>query len=274
MHLIGSRYIQQLGIQFYRKFKDIDYLVADKAAIVPEHWTMAHDNLVFEQAVRVEYHVNPVLHDWIDRHGNSLEVMFTLKLSHVFWDVHWQKTVDDIKWYCRRGTKHIPELFELLYKHWTEKHGRRREPKFTRRNAEFFKDAVPRKVDHDELHEIVMFGDRPMFERIKEDLTMAEVSEKMFTELSHDDRVLVVAEELMVLTIERFPSNRILYNSRLTNFRTLTIMIQRLLPDWMALWTVLNFSEVHRAGDRVKEIAKNNPHILKDYERSEILSHH
>lgn len=262
MHLIGSRYIEGLGIPFYRQFKDFDYLVREKDPHAPLRVAAGHT----VESVRVEYHVNHVLHDWLDTHGNSLEAMYTLKLSHAFWNIHWDKTRSDIAWYASRGVVHIPGLFDELYAHWITVHGPRKEPNFKKANGDFFRDAVERQVDHDRLHDLLKFGDRPMFERIKTDLSRAEVDEQLFLALSHDDKVSLVAEELMVLSVERNAPRDLKYKPMVSNARMLKTMVLRLLPVWMAFWAVANFRDVLNrsmamsgmiAGDReLKQICK------------------
>jgi hypothetical protein len=63
---------------------------------------------------------------------------------------------------------------------------------------------IPTIWDHDEVHRIVMFGNAPLYTRIKKDQSKAMCDEKMFLALTLEERIQNVQEEAMVLALERY----------------------------------------------------------------------
>jgi len=74
------------------------------------------------------------------------------------------------------------------------------------KNEEFFKDfKYPwlRVHEHDDLHRTTCYGDAPLYQKLKQDLTQAYVPPSGFEGLSHDDRIRMVREECYALALER-----------------------------------------------------------------------
>lgn len=94
----------------------------------------------------------------------TVDELYTVKVSHAQWDIRndtWAKHMFDILFLQRNGAKLIPELHDLLYGIWIDKHGKK---KMTfSESEEFFDDAVVRKYDHDSLHESVAYGDHALY---------------------------------------------------------------------------------------------------------------
>lgn len=246
MYLIGSSYITSVINDFYRISNDIDYIVESIDNTLPK----LLDNK------RIEYHINPVLFNYITKFGNSLEVQYTLKLSHMFYDINWSKHLSDIKWYQSKQIKYIPELYKDLINYWKTIHIHRKQPDFTKLNIEFFYDKVNRKISHDDLHELVKYYDNPLFNKVKLNLEYAEINEELFYKLNQQDQIKLILEECYVLCIERNKLIDIRYNTKLMTYNTLKIMIQRLLPDWLSLYTILNFTEIHNQSIHIKQLIK------------------
>ena len=102
--LIGSQSIKYYFPSF-RKPKDWDYLTDGNEVSTKDY----------------EYHNNiSPGHKWILEQGPvaSPEIMLTLKMSHAFWDTHWFKTMNDIRFLQERDVKHIEWLWNELYNYW------------------------------------------------------------------------------------------------------------------------------------------------------------
>lgn len=69
---------------------------------------------------------------------------------------------------------------------------------------DFFDDAVPKIVDHDYLHELVAFYDEPLYKRLQRPDHDVWCHRDLWEGLTHTDRIRCVAEEVSVLSIERF----------------------------------------------------------------------
>ena len=79
-------------------------------------------------------------------------------------------------------------------------------PDLSKTNGEFFDDAVAKDFDHDWIHELVAFGKRPMYEKLKHrsktDLAWCE--KDLWDKLTHEEKLKCVAEEAHVIACERF----------------------------------------------------------------------
>ena len=172
-----------------------------------------------------------------------MDELYTLKISHSIRPINFGKHLRDICFLKEKGHKIIPVLLNRLLQYWNLVHGPRHLPNFDQPNEEFFKDNVQRKVNHDELHELVKFGNRPLFESIKFDKTKAMVEEELFDKLSNSDKINLVLEEAFVIALERYViSKNCPYKIAFQN--AMRDLITRLFPDWLALWSLDNYQEI------------------------------
>ncbi len=77
-------------------------------------------------------------------------------------------------------------------------------PSLAKTVDEFFDDYVTKKYDHDYLHELVAFYEKPLYTRLQKDSTKAWCDKDLWYTLSLDDQTKCVAEEAYVIAIERF----------------------------------------------------------------------
>jgi len=59
-------------------------------------------------------------------------------------------------------------------------------------------------LKHDDLHQIVKFGEKPMYTKMQPDEKSAFCSEKLWNTFTHEEKIQDVQEEGMVLALERF----------------------------------------------------------------------
>lgn len=131
--------------------------------------------------------------------------LYTLKISHSFWDINgtWNKHAGDIVFLQRKGCVFIRELYDILLPIWRERYARHKTS--LKQNAgDFFNDAVDRKYEHDSLHESVAYYDRPLFESIlKDGEDVAVDNRKFFNGLGYSDQLRCVREEIYATALER-----------------------------------------------------------------------
>lgn len=185
----------------------------------------------------------------------SLEGLAAIKRSHLFRDYKWDK--------------HITQYHKLLKSHMTDEAynfamDRKRltiekfkitNPKLNQSNSEFFDDAVTKKYDHDMLHEMVAYYDRPLYTRLKhEDKTnLAWCERDLWNELPYEDKVKCAAEETFVIAAERFmipndwnyPAKRAWYNATKKLCTTLT-------SGWFRDFSIDNFEQIYNMFDEDK----------------------
>lgn len=179
----------------WRTPKDIDLLTSVKI-------TSANPS-----ACAVDTMWHEMAEELIDRSVNKTfldaDLLFTLKLSHSFWDIHWQKTVFDICTFQRLGVEYDKDLHSRLVIMWTGIHGAKR-VNMNQHVDKFFQDSVDRQFDHEQLHEILAFNDTPMHVKMRQDPSNAML--KLSDTQRFDQAALIelALEEIMVVAVERF----------------------------------------------------------------------
>lgn len=136
----------------------------------------------------------------------TMDEIYTLKLSHIFWDSRkrntWGKHIGDIVALQEMGCHVIDELYDVAKKEWIRRFGK---PggSLNKSKAEFFTGGVRRFVDHDPLHASVAFHERPLFYEFLKDGHDVLTDKDKFFALPYDKQIEAVQEEAMVLTLER-----------------------------------------------------------------------
>lgn len=82
-------------------------------------------------------------------------------------------------------------------------------PNLMQSKEDFFDDYVDKKYDHDYLHTLVAFDDSPVYTKMLRDPKLAWCEKEKWLNLIHRERINAVAEETLVIALERFmvPSN-------------------------------------------------------------------
>lgn len=165
--------------------------------------------------------------------------LYTIKVSHAAWDVWWDKTMHDIVFLKNKGCVLDKEFYSMLYKEWEVVH-RPKSVNFTKENKEFFRGNIARKVDHDLLHEMLAFYDRPLHERIRKEPNSPICSEELFEALSFEDKVKCALEETHVIATERWVLNG-MSSLKHAKYKSLKTLITSASKGWFTLFLVLNF---------------------------------
>jgi hypothetical protein len=225
--LFGSKAIKHHYPDFPREGKDTDYL----------YWGVDKPKSTRE----VEYFSAPFL----EPQGEiiDMDVLYTIKLSHLIRDIHFTKHLKDLMFLKSKGHKRIEKILQDALAFWNEYHGVRSIPDFDKENEEFFKDKVVREYNHDTLHNMVKYYDVPMFEKIKSDKTRAVVDKDMFDMLSEVDKRRVVLEEAYVIALERY----VLKSGcppKIAFHAAMRALITRLFPEWLALYAIENYDVI------------------------------
>jgi hypothetical protein len=134
-------------------------------------------------------------------------ILYTLKISHLGWNIFWEKNMHDALFLKSKGCVADEKLYKSLVKFFITQHGKRWASLKGKDSTTFFEDAVPRKYNHDSIHEAIAVYDEPLYERlIVEGVTCGEDA---FNLLSHEDKLNLVREEVWTTALERFliPSN-------------------------------------------------------------------
>lgn len=149
-----------------------------------------------------------------------MSVLIAFKKSHLYWKIHWHKSIEDYHFMCQRFPKSRAEFLENkeiqdFFKtrqgevnfRFTGSTETPKNKNLDMKNESFFEKSersIKRYVEHDFIHESVAFGDRPRFEQFKKDKSLAAMSRQMFESGSLKHQLECVQEEAMVIGLERY----------------------------------------------------------------------
>jgi len=133
-----------------------------------------------------------------------LDMLYSIKRAHRHSPRRFERHVKDYN-YLRQlcGTDSFARITKLRYQETVERE-KLRTPSLNKSTMEFFDDAISnRTFVHDQIHEVMAFGNRPLFERIKIDPNKVTCSKEKFLALSGEERDHCVQEEAYVIALER-----------------------------------------------------------------------
>lgn len=188
--IIGSTAIKHWYPDFKREPKDLDLIDVETSKSVKEI-----ERLWIPQ-------FQELLDNNVDDRYLDPNALLTLKLSHLGWDILWEKHVSDVEFLFSKGCTPERGLYERLVKGWIKKHGKKWASLKNKDSTTFFEDAVRRKYNHDSIHEAVAVYDKPLYESLIYE--GVSCSEHGFNRLSYEDQLLLVKEEVWVTALERY----------------------------------------------------------------------
>lgn len=231
--LIGSQAARHY-FEDFRDPKDTDYLI---------------DGIAHRENA-VEYH--PVIGKGVRRIYEenkdiaSVSHLYTLKVSHCFWNINWDKTMYDIKFFQSKETPLDCKLFKQLYADWANYHNAKK-VNLKKSNEDFFTDSVERKYVHDDLHEAIAYNDRPVYEMIKKNLSQATVEYDAFLKLSNQQKIQLCREEIYVTALERFLIPNDFKFSVLTAYvRACKLLLTSMTKGWFPKFIALHWLELNK----------------------------
>lgn len=238
--IIGSEAARHWYPDFPRVPSDLDLMVRDAVHVVAED--------------RVETHWLPEFEEILERNVDPLYIdpnfLYTLKVSHAGWDIHWKKTMDDIVFLKSKGCVLDVPLYKKLVKAWIRVHGKRWASLKDQDSESFFDDAVQRKYIHDDIHEAVAAGGSPMYFKIlKDDSGTVMTSKAKFNALTDEEKEILVREEVWVTAIERYlvPSD-FTHSFGLAYLKSLKKLATTMSSGWFKMWIIDNFARLRTPG--------------------------
>lgn len=133
--------------------------------------------------------------------------IYTIKLSHLVYDIFFDKHKLDVLHLKHKGCTIVPELYKLLIEHWKIEHGNKDFLSLNQNKTDFFTDNVEYLWDHDELHRLVAYPNRPIYEKCLKDGEQVLIDKDKFNAMWFDDRVRMFREEIAVIACERWVLN-------------------------------------------------------------------
>jgi hypothetical protein len=175
-------------------------------------------------------------------------VLYTIKVAHSMWDIHWDKTIHDIRFFQRKGVELDYDLYRRLYADNEKIHGKK-PAMLNKSNEAFFTDAVKRKYVHDDLHKAVAFYERPLYERCKLDINKAAISRELFFQLSYDDQLRMALEEIYATALERLviPLRK---HPIIAAKLAIKMLVTSMTKGWFPLYIVTHIDKIYECLNR------------------------
>lgn len=229
----------------HKNKSDVDFLVEDKTNFTNTRYT--------------EYYEIPPLWKRMKKNQKylTLNQLYTLKVSHSYWNIHWQKTMQDIVFLKDKGCVLDEDLHSELYLHWEKIHNKKNVNLNTLTKDFFNKDHVNREYSHDSLHEIVKYYDEPLYKKLLIDNDKPLISKKKYFEMPFIDQIRNVKEEAMTIGLERFYLTNETRSFKVAYMRALKILITSATKGWFPKFIVLNYKEISKLDFKIKDFNLN-----------------
>ena len=176
----------------------------------------------------------------------TLDLILTIKMSHLSWDVKWIKTKRHVNNLLLMGNKPDLKIYYILKDFWKTIHGNKDHLSLKNSKDEFFNDFVTYVVDHDHLHELVSYPNKPIYNKCLMANEEVLIDYNKFLRLSFDEQVRMFREEITVIAIERWlinPSNKGKYTWVEAYNLALQKTIVSLTKNWATDFIIHNLHE-------------------------------
>lgn len=199
----------------------------------------------------------------VDFNGIPLQVvspigLAIIKRSHLHREFNFDKHIAQYHFHLVQYRRFFTADDEVILKNRTEATKREffvQHPRLNVAVPEFFDDAVPKVYEHDYLHELMAYQDKPLYTRLQEDSSRAWCSRDLWDGLTHEERVLCVAEEVQVIALERFLIPRDWnYVPRAAYIKALHKVCTTLTSGYFRDFAIDNYPEVMLKFDRQRLI--------------------
>lgn len=225
--IIGSTAIKYWYPDFKREPKDLDIAVISKEG---------HDNIEGK-----EYLENPILIGWYEDSVCPPNGLLTLKVSHLMYDLNWNKHLHDAVFLFKKGCVVEPILFEQLMEYWKTIHGANKRSDLKMSKDEFFTNAVNYDThEHDHIHTIL--NPTPMYTKLLKDGCEVELDQSKWERFSVEEKLETVREEIYVMAWERFKRSHYIPAYR----RMFKKFIISHAPTFMLTFIIENYVELER----------------------------
>ena len=188
--LVGSK-AAKIHIPSFREGNDVDYWSLEKlwncdSSIIPKEIVplFEHDSLVNRCA--------------------TLNDLLTIKLSHLPYDILWKKHLNDYLVFKKHGAQINQALYVALQQHWENVHGNKSFLSLYRTKYNFFDDYVEKEQEHDYLHELIAYPDKPVYSRCLQDGQEVMIDWDKFLAMPFEQQVKMFREEINVIAAERW----------------------------------------------------------------------
>ncbi len=180
-----------------------------------------------------------------------LEILFSLKKAHRHSPRAFHKHVKDYNLLREilGGKDAFERVTKLRYQETVERH-KLKTPSLNKSTKDFFDDKVSnRTFIHDQIHEVMAFDERPMFEKIKIDPDKVACSKEKFFALTKTQQRQCVQEEAYVIALERAMIPMLFEGEAIANpYEAYKWAVMRicttLCSGWFREWALENYEHI------------------------------
>lgn len=187
------------------------------------------------------------------------DAVYTIKCSHLAWDIKWDKTKADILWLQSKGCVLLPWLYSVLKSHSETVHGDKSYLSLYKSKDRFFDDHVTYVYDHDYLHELVAYPNIPIYTKCLKEGESVMISKEKFFAMNYEDRVRMFKEEIVVIACERWLLNPH-WKGKLSVNKAYKLSLKKTITSLTKNWA--NDFIVQNLQDFVKTDTRMFDHIL------------
>jgi hypothetical protein len=189
-------------------------------------------------------------------HVISLKGLSLIKRSHLHRDLGFQKHVTHYWWYLEPYRNMYDDIDrEFLHNRiqMTVAKFPQFQPNLNQSVESFFSDAVVKKYSHDYLHELMAYEESPMYTKLQRDDSLAWCNQDLWYNLTYEQKLRCVAEEVYVIATERF----LVLNDwncprKLAYMKSLQKVCTTLCSGWFRDFAIDNYPKIIELYDRSK----------------------
>lgn len=216
----------------------------------------------------IQHYWFPTCQYFLDNNKDSTyldpEFLYHCKAATLGWNVHWDKTVNDVLFFQQHGFKLNTDLYKLLVKDFTQIHGKKWASLKGKDSTSFFEDSVARKYNHDSIHEAVAYYNEPIYKSVLKGPESVLCDKDKFEKLLFEDKIKMVKEEVFVTALERFLiPNDFKYSANLAYWRSLKKLTTTMSSGWFKMFIIANFIDLYKNSDDYVQKFNNNQEKLK-----------
>lgn len=238
--IIGSTAIKHYYPDFPREPKDIDIVVLEKQ----------------KREGETEYLENPVILKYQENGYLKPNLLLSLKISHLFWDINWEKHLFDVQFLLSKGCKYDLDLISELRSFWDSFLPKIRRSRLEMNKAQFFTNGVNEDTEqHDYLH--TLLNPTPMYTKLLRDDCEVELDESKWYNLSFEEKCDVVFEETTIMTFERYKTT----DYRIAYKRQLKDNIIKHFPFYITVFSIENYRNLEKPKYNFKTKIENELQI-------------
>jgi len=189
----------------------------------------------------------------------SMKGLSLIKRSHLHRDLSFEKHITHYWKYLEHQKQlYTKDDLEFLVtrKKMTIERFPQAQPNLNQSIDTFFDDAVFKKYKHDYLHELFAYEDVPMYTKLQRDTSIAWCCQDLWYNLSYEQQLKCVAEEVYVIATERFMVPKEWEaQSKLAYMKAIQKVCTTLCSGWFRDFAIDNYPSIIALYDKDRFIA-------------------